>query len=237
MFPNHSRGQKSSPSPFTSPPPGHSRNHIACKNCRKRKLKCITTEKHPRLPCERCVKENVTCEYAAVSNDEESSSRASPAPRWVEPLDPESYARSKGIFPAPPQVPQMHNGYQHNGQTTNPSGSEPPPFPQSGAPQEISPRLPGLLDIFRPVHLIFIMVHFRDLPTQFTPGRNGDLSTALVNTPLPNAYAGAGNVNRSIHRVVWNRNMYVIYIKQSHHFIQALCPSSKEDDLNHGRFI
>ncbi|KAJ7792402.1 hypothetical protein B0H14DRAFT_3160250 [Mycena olivaceomarginata] len=131
MFPNHSRGQKSSPSPVTSTPPGHSRNRIACKNCRKRKLKCITTEKHPRLPCERCVKENATCEYAAVSNDEESSSRASPAPRWVEPLDPESYARSKGIFPAP-QVPQMHNGYQHNAQTTNPSGSEPPPFPQSG---------------------------------------------------------------------------------------------------------
>jgi hypothetical protein len=44
------------------------------------------------------------------------------------------------------------------------------------APQEINSRLPGLLDIFRPVHLIFIMVHFRDLPTQFTPGRSGDLS-------------------------------------------------------------
>ncbi|KAJ7664284.1 hypothetical protein B0H17DRAFT_1184721 [Mycena rosella] len=57
----------------------------------------------PRAPCERCAKEGATCEYVAVTSDEISSSRsgsaAPPNPRWVEPLDPQSYARSRGMPP------------------------------------------------------------------------------------------------------------------------------------------
>ncbi|KAF7318904.1 Zn(2)-C6 fungal-type domain-containing protein [Mycena chlorophos] len=73
------------------PPPGHQRNRIACSNCRRRKIKCPYSEKHPTQPCARCVKDGLECEYVAIYSNEDGQSAA---PRWVEPLDPESYARA-----------------------------------------------------------------------------------------------------------------------------------------------
>ncbi|KAJ7240441.1 hypothetical protein C8J57DRAFT_1478094 [Mycena rebaudengoi] len=131
MYPN--RGASSSTS--TTPAPGHRRGRIACSNCRKRKMKCITTEKYPRSPCERCTKEGTRCEYIAVTNDEETSSppssptsgrsnsyaeSASNVPKWVEPMDPESYARRKGMRP-PPNSPPTHQNPPAYGNTIPPS--------------------------------------------------------------------------------------------------------------------
>ncbi|KAJ7512634.1 hypothetical protein B0H11DRAFT_1946606 [Mycena galericulata] len=142
MLPNTNRS--SSSVPVATPPPGHQRNRIACVNCRKRKIKCITDKKQPRSACERCTREGAICEYiAAPSEDEISPSQSSfalgsgsvpPVPRWVEPLDPESYARNKGAFPSPP-APQgqgpssMYSGY--GGQAAAPPGNYPmTPFQQ-----------------------------------------------------------------------------------------------------------
>ncbi|KAJ7359501.1 kinase-like domain-containing protein [Mycena albidolilacea] len=49
------------------------RAHIACKLCRKRKIKCVTTEEPPRNPCTRCTKRGLTCEYVAVEEEEPDS--------------------------------------------------------------------------------------------------------------------------------------------------------------------
>ncbi|KAJ6588811.1 hypothetical protein B0H19DRAFT_1302338 [Mycena capillaripes] len=138
MLPNYNHNHNpnnSSSFPITTPPPGHKRNRIACGNCRKRKVKCTTTKKQPHAPCERCVKENVTCEYVAISDDERSiSSPAPPVPRWVQPLSPESYAQSKDIFPRPPQpqAPNMYTGY--GAQAAGPPGQM-APFPQPAQSQ------------------------------------------------------------------------------------------------------
>ncbi|KAJ7938327.1 hypothetical protein B0H13DRAFT_2572206 [Mycena leptocephala] len=130
---NHNRSHKSSSSfPVTTPPPGHQRNRIACLNCRKRKVKCVT---NTRDPCERCSREGWTCEYVAASNNEEMST---PSTRWVPPLDPESYARNQGIFPPPPQAqaPRAPSGYTGYGaQSAGPPGSHMAPVNQQGYSQ------------------------------------------------------------------------------------------------------
>ncbi|KAJ7937009.1 hypothetical protein B0H13DRAFT_1853074 [Mycena leptocephala] len=42
------------------------RTLIACLNCRKRKIRCLTTEQPPTNPCARCKKKKFTCEYVAA---------------------------------------------------------------------------------------------------------------------------------------------------------------------------
>ncbi|KAJ7266917.1 hypothetical protein B0H12DRAFT_139805 [Mycena haematopus] len=153
MFPTTSNRSSNSLSPTTTPRPGHQRNRIACLNCRKKKVKCTTAGKQPQSPCERCVKEDATCQYVAISNDEESNFRSSqgpPAPIWVEPLSPESYAQSKDVFPRQPQVPQTHPGHQYHPPTTGPPwGQTVPPSgnPHSGYPypalNSTGPSRPG----------------------------------------------------------------------------------------------
>ncbi|KAF8190335.1 hypothetical protein K438DRAFT_2141908 [Mycena galopus ATCC 62051] len=70
--------------------------------------------------------------YGSLSHDSGSSTPS--APIWVEPLDPESYARSQGIFPTPSQITQAHTGYQYNSQTVGPRGGQIAPTPQPGNP-------------------------------------------------------------------------------------------------------
>ncbi|KAJ6588812.1 hypothetical protein B0H19DRAFT_219914 [Mycena capillaripes] len=125
-YQNHSHDWSSS-----SPPTRHQRNRIACTGCRKRKVKCTAPEKYPSSPCARCVKENKTCEYVTVSDDNEiSASRPSPPPPvpvWLEPLGPESYAPRKGVFPQQPRVPKMAPAY--DAEAAN------PPCPMDHFPQ------------------------------------------------------------------------------------------------------
>ncbi|KAJ7772253.1 hypothetical protein B0H16DRAFT_166810 [Mycena metata] len=46
---------------------------IACTNCRKRKIRCLTPEEPPENPCERCVKRGLRCEYITVTNQQDSA--------------------------------------------------------------------------------------------------------------------------------------------------------------------
>ncbi|KAJ7203336.1 hypothetical protein GGX14DRAFT_652227 [Mycena pura] len=41
------------------------RSSVACTNCRKKRVKCVTTEDPPRLPCKRCQMKNLDCKYVA----------------------------------------------------------------------------------------------------------------------------------------------------------------------------
>ncbi|KAJ7493955.1 hypothetical protein FB451DRAFT_1215760 [Mycena latifolia] len=54
------------------------RTILACSHCRKRKIRCITTEQPPTNPCARCKKRNLCCEYVAAPDPEQEHS---PPPR------------------------------------------------------------------------------------------------------------------------------------------------------------
>ncbi|KAJ7191924.1 hypothetical protein GGX14DRAFT_578516 [Mycena pura] len=58
------------------------RAYIACSNCRRRKIKCITTSDADYRPCTRCSQKGLTCEYIAVPDDDSptaESFQAAPA--------------------------------------------------------------------------------------------------------------------------------------------------------------
>ncbi|KAJ7493909.1 hypothetical protein FB451DRAFT_1360565 [Mycena latifolia] len=52
---------------------------MACTNCRRRKVRCLTTEWFPTQPCERCRRKRLTCEYLRVAEEEQHSNSASPS--------------------------------------------------------------------------------------------------------------------------------------------------------------
>ncbi|KAF8145743.1 hypothetical protein K438DRAFT_1781658 [Mycena galopus ATCC 62051] len=53
---------------------------IACTNCRKRKIRCVTPEDPPQHPCNRCAKKGLKCQYITIANqrDEASTNRSAP---------------------------------------------------------------------------------------------------------------------------------------------------------------
>ncbi|KAJ7493917.1 hypothetical protein FB451DRAFT_1164785 [Mycena latifolia] len=57
----------------------HIRAAMACTNCRRRKVRCLTTEWFPTQPCERCRRKRLTCEYLRVAEQEQHSNSASPS--------------------------------------------------------------------------------------------------------------------------------------------------------------
>ncbi|KAJ4482675.1 hypothetical protein C8R41DRAFT_841075 [Lentinula lateritia] len=60
----------------SSPATRRRRAQIACRNCRKRKIKCVTNEEPPHNPCERCQRKGLTCEYVAVGEPSPPSTPA-----------------------------------------------------------------------------------------------------------------------------------------------------------------
>ncbi|KAJ6588810.1 hypothetical protein B0H19DRAFT_1057928 [Mycena capillaripes] len=171
MLPNHNRKRSSSSSfPVITPPPGHHRNWIAAAGAKSKadKTRCITAETQPQTSCERCVKEKATCQFVAVSNDEQTTSLAWSLPKWVEPLDPEWYARDKGIF-VPPQPPapnmppkpldrQAARWFRLRSQGTRPRASI-----QVNPSQEIYFGILPPLYALQPAFRILITAHLRDL--------------------------------------------------------------------------
>ncbi|KAJ6626709.1 hypothetical protein B0H10DRAFT_507607 [Mycena sp. CBHHK59/15] len=53
------------------------RTIMACTNCRRRKIRCLTSEQPPINPCARCTKKNFQCEYVAVTHQSLTSSSPS----------------------------------------------------------------------------------------------------------------------------------------------------------------
>ncbi|KAJ7744532.1 hypothetical protein DFH07DRAFT_26918 [Mycena maculata] len=105
---------------------------IACTNCRKRKIKCVTTEEPPRRPCARCTKRNLGCEYIAVELDDYSTSPApeSPvSPSSTYPLPPNPSYPNPGV-PSPTQYYSPPNTPWDPAQPRRPSGY-PTPVPSS----------------------------------------------------------------------------------------------------------
>ncbi|KAJ7495422.1 hypothetical protein FB451DRAFT_1360215 [Mycena latifolia] len=147
------------PAPFAAM---RRRTILACSNCRKRKIRCMTTEQPPRNPCARCVKKNLPCEYVAAlepdysssprpqspdttgspgSNSGTDSSSSSAPMRWASPMTPPSFLAGQGSAPplpytGPPPVTRTATGWRYSPPSRHgpkPPGSSTMPLPASSS--------------------------------------------------------------------------------------------------------
>ncbi|KAF7366180.1 C6 finger domain [Mycena venus] len=106
---------------------------IACTNCRKRKIRCLTPEDPPLNPCDRCTKKGLKCEYITIANQRDetlSAGRGSrrghpPAHGYshsVRPRDPH-WNGSPRMDPLAPPLPQRNVNQVHNLQLPDAMGS------------------------------------------------------------------------------------------------------------------
>ncbi|KAJ7610140.1 hypothetical protein FB45DRAFT_1122063 [Roridomyces roridus] len=58
----------SSPTPSSSGSAKLRRTILACTHCRKRKIRCITTEQPPTNPCTRCKAKKLSCQYVSADS-------------------------------------------------------------------------------------------------------------------------------------------------------------------------
>ncbi|KAJ7113643.1 hypothetical protein C8R44DRAFT_741226 [Mycena epipterygia] len=82
------------------------RTILACSNCRRRKIRCITTEQPPTKPCQRCTKKGLHCEYVAATDYEDNPSSTTQVPEMPLSNPPSlgttsSANRSQGLMRAP----------------------------------------------------------------------------------------------------------------------------------------
>ncbi|KAJ7138580.1 hypothetical protein C8R46DRAFT_1234382 [Mycena filopes] len=111
---------------------------IACTNCRKRKIRCLTAEETPENPCGRCIKRGLKCEYITVtdqredsgssgkkkskkpsSGSESGSQRSSSSSPQTPPAAPFAAPRPERSYSAPNPVLDQHRPY--GAQYANPS--------------------------------------------------------------------------------------------------------------------
>ncbi|KAJ7638728.1 hypothetical protein FB45DRAFT_410263 [Roridomyces roridus] len=118
---------------------------IACTNCRKRKIKCVTTEEPPRRPCARCTKRSLCCEYVAVEEDYSSLSSQS-----QHDASPPSHSSQLSPTAQYAPSPSSSNSYHHqqvpSRYYTTPSSHhavDPSQYPRAAA--YASPVAPGYM--------------------------------------------------------------------------------------------
>ncbi|KAJ7513111.1 hypothetical protein B0H11DRAFT_2303320 [Mycena galericulata] len=127
----------------TSTPPTHSgrrrpkrsRTLVACSNCRKRKIRCITSEKPPKNPCARCTKKNLDCEYLAIEDPDDYS----PSPSTHAESDSgdspptTSFPESTAWNPRPIAIPELSRDLGATSASSIPPGaSSNQPYPYAG---------------------------------------------------------------------------------------------------------
>ncbi|KAJ7698265.1 hypothetical protein B0H17DRAFT_1196855 [Mycena rosella] len=137
--------------PAQSPITMRRRSALACTNCRKRKIKCITTEQPPRNPCARCTKKNLACEYEGAAEPEyhsgerpqtpdadrgHSRTHSASAPRPTTPM----YSAGRGAAPplpytGPPSLVMTPTGWGYVAPSSrrgpNPAPVNPGPGPHA----------------------------------------------------------------------------------------------------------
>ncbi|KAJ7122448.1 hypothetical protein C8R44DRAFT_736140 [Mycena epipterygia] len=103
------------------------RVHIACRHCRRRKIKCVITEESPDKPCERCAKRGLRCEYISVANQQThppsptsaQSGREEPTTNLAQSKPPTHYRPNTWS-----QSARAYDGI-------NPGGAQPSAFPRN----------------------------------------------------------------------------------------------------------
>ncbi|KAJ7771301.1 hypothetical protein DFH07DRAFT_953470 [Mycena maculata] len=95
------------------------RTIMACTNCRQRKVKCITTEQPPKDPCARCTRNQLTCEYVSMVEQEEYLISATQTPEFP------NMGPTPSLTWLPPTM--AHNGLQGHGMAPRLPYTGPPP--------------------------------------------------------------------------------------------------------------
>ncbi|KAJ6514299.1 hypothetical protein C8R47DRAFT_1090882 [Mycena vitilis] len=120
------------------------RAYVACTNCRKRKVKCITLSEVDYRPCTRCAQKGLKCEYFTVPEDDPY--RADTPPPQIQP-PPRERDREGGWAPQPITPPSAGiNDYL----PSSSRGGRPNPVPPAGGaprypyrPRPATPAQPG----------------------------------------------------------------------------------------------
>ncbi|KAJ7162665.1 hypothetical protein C8R43DRAFT_1123350 [Mycena crocata] len=142
------------------------RTVMACSNCRKRKIRCITPEQPPKNPCARCVKRGFTCEYVAAPEPDYYSGSHSQSPpdhnyTPPDPPDPAPAHTSTPTWHMPAttssffQGPLPYTGPPPLDRVPRFSGSNYPDLSLQGAPQSqyVDPRQLMRTNVQFPNHL------------------------------------------------------------------------------------
>ncbi|KAJ7575560.1 hypothetical protein C8J56DRAFT_1063157 [Mycena floridula] len=111
---------------------------IACRGCRKRKVKCEVDKKNSKKPCKRCAQRHLTCEYIAVAEDPDAASSSSSSSSQTPPkirkelpscnttsyiYRPQSHSPSRNLFDDPGYGSEETNFYTAGLFYANSSGS------------------------------------------------------------------------------------------------------------------
>ncbi|KAJ6535542.1 hypothetical protein B0H19DRAFT_1080014 [Mycena capillaripes] len=98
-----------------SPPARRTRVFLACLNCRKRKIKCLTVDSEQK-PCGRRVRKRLLCEYRTIAEDQEQSASAGATDSYGCKPAP-STTQAAGSCPLGNQGPHQCGNSQHSGST------------------------------------------------------------------------------------------------------------------------
>ncbi|KAF8163947.1 hypothetical protein K438DRAFT_1985055 [Mycena galopus ATCC 62051] len=103
------------------------RTLMACLNCRRRKMRCITTEQPPTNPCARCTKKGLSCEYAPADRDDDPANQSSSGypestAHSARPPMPSDFSRGAGTAPPLPYTgpPPSHMRPRYSGNAQYP---------------------------------------------------------------------------------------------------------------------
>ncbi|KAJ7202262.1 hypothetical protein C8J57DRAFT_1410205 [Mycena rebaudengoi] len=99
--------------------PRRKRAMIACVHCRRRKMKCVTSEEPPRNPCARCTRRHFDCVYVAVVGDDYPLSSTST------PESPLSNPHPQADHSYPRTMPPDHYGGNNSAYSDRGSSSHP----------------------------------------------------------------------------------------------------------------
>ncbi|KAJ7685928.1 hypothetical protein B0H17DRAFT_1072941 [Mycena rosella] len=101
------------------------RTILACSHCRKRKIRCITTEQPPKNPCARCARRHLPCEYIAAPDQERDPAPPTHAllvhPAGSSESDPDSPPlKSRATWVPPLTAPDFSLGLKLEEQSISP---------------------------------------------------------------------------------------------------------------------
>ncbi|KAJ7153987.1 hypothetical protein C8R43DRAFT_1235360 [Mycena crocata] len=117
-----------------SPPPAtvpkkRTRTFAACQECRKKKIKCVTTSNDDDEPCARCTQKGIQCYFLPILEDDSSfQSHGTPSPQGQRPHHPASH----------------NSAWGHAGSSSGPNAAMIQPYPYGG------PSHPYLLNTWTP---------------------------------------------------------------------------------------
>ncbi|KAJ7685921.1 hypothetical protein B0H17DRAFT_1181368 [Mycena rosella] len=153
------------------------RTIIACSYCRKRKIRCITTEQPPKNSCARCTRKNVPCEYVAISDPERDSIPHTPMLRVPAADSPAPPSEPDSAFSKPECAWALpFTAYHCSGVLAR----QPLVLPDSPQPFEIRPgySVPSSYALHHHVHDLYLQQSTRSSsPTLQIPIISGDCAT------------------------------------------------------------